>query len=52
MDVTTEKVVVPAAEDEEEQDDTPKMGTVNVFTVAGAILVVSALGVVVLNKRK
>ena len=39
-------------EEEEEQDDTPKMGTVNVFTVAGAILVVSALGVVVLNKRK
>ncbi len=51
MKVTANEEVVVETEDEE-QDDTPKMGTVNVFAVAGAILVVSALGVVVLNKRK
>ena len=53
MNVTTEKVVVPAPEkeDEEDKDPTPNTG-IDVFAVAGAILVVSALGVVVLNKRK
>ncbi len=52
MKVTADDEVVVPEPEEEEQDDTPKMGTVNVFAVAGAILVVSALGVVVLNKRK
>ncbi len=42
--------IVPEA-DEEEKDDTPDTG-IDVFAVVGAILVVSALGAVVLNKRK
>ncbi len=48
------KYTVPAQEnneEEEEQDDTPNTG-IDVYAVAGAILLVSALGVVVLNKRK
>ncbi len=36
---------------EKKKDPTPNTG-VNVYAVAGAILVVSALGVIVLNKRK
>ncbi len=37
---------------EEEQDDTPKMGTENLFAIAGFVAVVTLAGVVVLNKRK
>ncbi len=43
--------IVPEAEEEDDKDPTPDTG-VDVFAVAGAILVVSALGAVVLNKRK
>ena len=41
--------IVPEAD--EEKDPTPNTG-VDVYAIAGAILVVSALGTVVLNKRK
>ena len=34
------------------KDDTPKMGTVNVYTVAGLVAIVTLAGAVVLNKRK
>lgn len=51
MKVTAEDEVVVPAPAKEDKDDTPNTG-VDVFAVAGVILVISALGVVVLNKRK
>ncbi len=50
MKVTAEDEVVVPAPAKEEKDDTPNTG-VDVFAVAGAILVVSALGVVVLKRK-
>ena len=51
MKVTADDEVVVPAPEKDDKDPTPDTG-VDVFTVAGAILVVSALGVLVLNKRK
>ncbi len=46
------KATTPSTTTSKKKDDTPTMGTENVYALAGFVAVVTLAGVVVLNKRK